>query len=144
MSEEQQQPTEEAPTGGTASSEILQELQSLGRELTATVRALWESEESRRLRQEIGEGFVELGRQVDAAVQSAQESETARQLEEQVKEAVEKARQSDLSRQVEEGLLMGLRVLNEQLSRVVSSLSTEKPPEAPPEDESEPPVSEEG
>ncbi len=136
MSEEQRTPDQTAtePTG----SEVLQELQALGRELAATIKALWESEESRRLRQEIAEGFMELGRQVDAAVKAAQESETARQLEEQVKEAVEKARQSDLPRQVEEGLVMGLRTLNEQLARVVSSLSTEKPPESPPDDDTPP------
>lgn len=118
-------------------SGIMEELLALGQELTTAVRALWESEDSRRLRQEIGDGFVELGHQVDAAVKSAQESEAGQQFSEQVKDAMDKARESDLAAQVEEGLVTGLRELNKGLSTLVSSIQTSAPAEGEPAAEAE-------
>jgi phage-related protein len=135
MSEEQKTtsdaPAEEQAAGG----QIMDELQALGQELTAAFKSLWESPESRNLRQEIGEGFVELGNQLDSALKSAQESEAAKQFGEQVKETVDKARASDIAGKLEQGLVDGLRSLNEQVARLVSSVEThhsaqEEPPEA--------------
>jgi hypothetical protein len=123
--------TEEQKSGG----DVLAELQALGQQLSTAVKALWESEESRKLRGEIGDGFVELGRQVETAVQSAQESDAAKQFGEQVKETVDKARESDLASKLEEGLLNGLRELNEEMSKLVRSF--ERQETTPPEPESE-------
>jgi hypothetical protein len=103
-------------------SEVIGELESLSRQLVTAVRALWDSEDSRKLRGEIGEGFVELGRQVDEAIRSAQESEAAKEFKGQMKEAMDKARESDIAGQVEQGLASGLHELNVQLSKVVDSL----------------------
>jgi hypothetical protein len=116
-------------------SGLMEEFYALGQQLSTAVKALWESEESRQLRQEIGEGFMELGRQVDTAVQSAQESEAAKQFSEQVKEAMDRARESDLTAQLEEGLVTGLRDLNEGLSKLVDSLEPSAPAEQAPEGE---------
>jgi flagellar biosynthesis/type III secretory pathway protein FliH len=82
------------------------------------------------VRQEIGEGFVELGHQVDAAMKTAKESEAAKEFETKVKETVDKARESDVAEQVQEGLVTGLRQLNEELSKLVSSLASSEAPEA--------------
>jgi uncharacterized coiled-coil DUF342 family protein len=118
-------------------SEVLNELESLGQQLATAVRSLWDSEDSRKLRQEIGEGFSELGRQLDQAVKSAQESEAAKEFREQVKETMDKAREADIAQKVEQGLVDGLRALNEELSKLVSP-SEGKPAEAAePEDEGE-------
>jgi phage-related protein len=136
MSEEQKT-SDEVPAEEATSSEILDELQALGAQLATTVKSLWESEESRKLRQEIGDGFVELGQQIDTAVKSAQESEPAKQFSDQVKETVEQARQSDVVGKVQEGLLTGLRELNSELSKMVSSLEPKEEAEAEPEAEPE-------
>ena len=112
-------------------SQIVGELEALGQQLASALRALWQSEESRKFRQEIGEGFAELGKQVDAAFKAAQESDAARQFSEQVKETMDKARESDVVGKVERSLVTGLRELNEQLSKTVSSLQEDEPP-APP------------
>ncbi len=114
-------------------SEILGEIESLGQKLATAVRSLWESEDSRRLRQEIAEGFAGLGRQIDTAIKSAQESEAARQFSAQVKETVDKARESDIAGKVEQGLVSGLRELNEQLAKLIASLEKKEPPQAGPE-----------
>ena len=109
------------------SGEILDELQSLGEQLVTAVKALWDSEDARNVRQEIGDGFVELGHQVDEAIKSARESEATKEFEAKVKETVDKARESDVAGQVQEGLVTGLRQLNEEMSKWIGSL---KPTEA--------------
>ena len=115
-------------------SEILGELEALGQQLASAVRALWQSEESRKFRQDVGEGFAELGKQLDAAIKSAQETDAARQFSEQVKETMDKARETDVVGKLERSLVTGLRELNEQLSKTVSSLQDEEPPAEPPKD----------
>lgn len=121
---EEQRPTEEQQSG----DQLVDELQSLGHQLVTAVKALWESEDSRNLRKEIGDGFVKLGQQLDEAVKAAQESEAARELKSSVQETVDKARESDVAGKVQENLVTGLQKLNAELGKVIDSL--EKPAEA--------------
>lgn len=109
---------------------LMQELQALGQQLTTAVRALWESEESRQLRQEIGDGFMELGSQLNTAVKTAQDSDAAKGFGEQVKVAMDRARESELTSRLEEGLVQGLRDLNEGLSKLVGSMDPGQAPAA--------------
>jgi len=126
---------QEAAAGARpATNELLQELQSLGRQLTDAFKALWESEESRQVRQEIKEGFVELSQELDQAIKSAQESEAAKEFSRQVKETVERAREGDVVEKVEAGLAEGLRKLNQELAKVTRSVET---PSETPRDETD-------
>ncbi len=128
---EEQRPTEEPQAGDP----LVNELQSLGQQLVTAVKALWDNEESRKLRQEIGDGFVELGHQLDEAIKSAQESEAAQEFKESVKETVDKARESDVAGKVQQNLVTGLQKLNAELGKAVNSLKeTDEAAEAP-EDE---------
>jgi hypothetical protein len=137
MSEEQKVDSGASTEEQDPGSEMLEELHSLGRQLSKAIRSLWESEESQKLRQEIGDGFVELGRQLDSAVKSAQESEAAQQFSEQVKETVEKARASDVASQLEEGLVTGLREMNAQLSKLIRSAESKDAGAGEPEGDAE-------
>ncbi len=118
--------TEEEKSGG----EIVDELHALGEQLVTAVKALWDSEDARKVRQEIGDGFVELGHQVDDAIKTARDSEATKEFETKVKETVDKARESDVAGQVQEGLVTGLRQLNEEMSKWVGSLTPAEAPEA--------------
>jgi soluble cytochrome b562 len=118
-------------------SAILDEFEALGQQLTAAVKTLWESEDSRKLRQDLREGFEELGRQLDTAVKSAQESEAAKEFGEQVKETVDKARQSDLAGKLEQGIVSGLQGLTDELSKFVGSLQEKEKPETSQETKTE-------
>jgi hypothetical protein len=104
-------------------SELMDELESLGKQLVSAVTSLWDSDESRQLRQEIGDGFVQLGEQVDEAIKTAQESEAAKEFKMQVQETVDKARTSDVAAKLEENLVSGLHQLNTELDKLVSSFS---------------------
>lgn len=103
-------------------NDILDELEALGQQLSTALKTLWESEESRKLREDLRQGFVQLGQEIDEAVKTAQDSEAAKQFGEQVKDTMEKARRSDIASKVEEGLATGLRKMNEELSKIVDSL----------------------
>jgi hypothetical protein len=111
-------------------SSILDEFEALGQQLASAVKALWESDESRSLRQDLRDGFVELGRQLDTAVKSAQESDAAKEFGDQIRETVDKARQSDLAGKLEEGLVSGLRDLNAEISKLVGSMQEKDSPAA--------------
>jgi hypothetical protein len=124
--QEEESMTEEKQPG----SQIVDELNQLGEQLVTAVRALWDSEDARKLRQEIGEGFDELSHQVDEAIQAAKESEATKEFETKVKETVDKARESDVAGQVQDGLVTGLRQLNEEMSKWVGSLKPKQAPEA--------------
>jgi hypothetical protein len=132
----EQEPTtgQGAPAGDARTgSELLEELQSLGNQLTTAIKALWESEESRQLRQDIQEGFVELSHEIDEAIQSAQESDAAQEFSRQVKETMDRAREGNLAEKVETGLAQGLRKLNEELAAVTQSIQTRVPEDQAPE-----------
>jgi hypothetical protein len=102
-------------------SELMDELESLGTQLVAAVKSLWDSDESRQLRQEIGDGFVQLGQQVDEAIKTAQDSEAAQEFKAQVQVTVDKARQSDIAGKLQQNLVSGLHQLNTELGKLVTS-----------------------
>ena len=118
--------TEEKKPGG----EIVDELHALGEQLVTAVKALWDSDDARNVRQEIGDGFVELSQQVEEAIQKTKESEATKEFETKVKETVDKARESDVAGQVQEGLVTGLRQLNDEMSKWVGSLTPVEEPAA--------------
>lgn len=118
--------TEEKKSGG----EIVDELHALGEQLVTAVKSLWDSEDARNVRQEIGDGFVELSHQVDDAIKTARESEATKEFETKVKETMDKARESDVAGQVQEGLVTGLRQLNDEMSKWVGSLTPVEEPAA--------------
>jgi uncharacterized coiled-coil DUF342 family protein len=103
-------------------SELMDELDSLGKQLVTAVKSLWDSDESRQLRQEIGDGFVQLGQQVDDAIKTAQESEAAQEFKAQVQETVDKARESDVAGRLQDNLVSGLHQLNTELGKLITSM----------------------
>ena len=120
MSEEQK------PTG-----DVLDELKLFGQQLGTAVKSLWDSDESRNLRKEISDGLAEAVQEMDKAVKEVRESDAAKELGQQVKGTVDKARESDITGQIQQGLVSGLRGLNAELNKLLSSWETKKPPTPP-------------
>jgi hypothetical protein len=140
MTEERPTTTDEQVSPGgepPATNELRQELQSLGRQLGNAFRALWESEESRQVRQELKEAFAEFGQELDQAVKSAQESDAAKEFSSQVKETVDRARESEIAENFLALSSDGLKKLNQELSKLVASLEKPDADEAGPEAETE-------
>ena len=80
---------------------------------------------------------------IGAAITSSESrgSEAAKQFSEQVKDTMEKARESDIPTKMEDYLVTGLRELNTQVSKMVTSLESSGAPkeetEAEPEADAE-------
>jgi len=117
---------EKKPTG-----DVVDELKLFGQQLGTAVKSLWDSDESRNLRKEISQGLAEAVREMDKAVKNVQESEAAKEFSQSVKGTVDKARESDIAGQIQQGLVTGLRDLNAELSKLLSSWETKKPAEPP-------------
>lgn len=122
MSEEQK------PAG-----DIADELRTLGQQLGTAIKALWEAEETRALRQEIHQGALEAGRHIESALKTVQESDAARQFGTQVKETVDKAKDSETAGKIEQGIVAGLQELNKQLGQFIDSWvgKSGQPPASP-------------
>jgi len=124
--------TEEAKGESVGERTIVQELSELGRQLSATLRGAWESEERRGLQREISEGLEALGDQVEEAVQSARGSEALQGLKTDIKQAAKTARESEPVQDIRAGLVKGLQEINRGLSRLVASWQAEPADEAEP------------
>jgi hypothetical protein len=112
-------------------SDVLDELKLFGQQLGSAVKSVWDSDESRNLRKEISDGLAEAVREMDKAVKTVQESDAAKEFSQQVRGTVDKARESDIADKIEQGLVAGLRDLNTELSKLLSSWETKKPAEPP-------------
>lgn len=124
---------EQKPTG-----DIVAELRLLGQQIGSAAKALWESDDSRSVRQEIREGLEEAGRQIDTAVRSFHESDAGRKLGTQVKQTVEKARESDAADKVEQGIVATLREVNRELGKIIGNWTGQPPAATPPATPSDP------
>ena len=112
-------------------SDVLDELRLFGQQLGSAVKSLWDSDESRNLRKEISDGLAEAVQEMDKAVKDVRESDAAKDFGQQVRGTVDKARESDIVGQIQQGLVTGLRDLNAELGKLLSSRETKKPAEPP-------------
>jgi len=112
--------------------DIVAELRLLGQQIGSAAKALWESDDSRSVRQEIREGLEEAGRQIETAVRSFQESDAGQKLGTQVRQTVEKARDADVPGKVEQGIVDTLREVNRELGKIISGWTGQPPAGTPP------------
>jgi len=119
--------TEETTKGeeGAHARSIADELRELGQQLSAALKAAWESEERLELQREISEGLLALGEQIEEVARRARESEALQEAETDVKEAVAKAKRSDVVQNLRQGLVDGLQSINRELARLTSAQKDE-------------------
>lgn len=104
---------------------ITQELERLGQTLGQAIKLAWESEERKRLEQDIAEGLRCLSEQLDAAVKSAAESTTAQDIATKASSAWETAHGPQILAEMRAGLAESLHKLNEELDRQVQQAKTQ-------------------
>lgn len=124
MSDYQQpeQPNNESSSGNdTDRSELIGELQALGKQLESTFRTFMAGP-GQKIRREIGEGLQELGSQVQRAVGTIQQRPEAEKIEQKARDVAAQVKESSVVRDVEDTLVSGLQQLNQQLKRLVERL----------------------
>jgi len=88
------------------SGELIEELDKLGREIGRGLRKAWESDERKEIEAEVSKGIDVAGRELGKLAKEASESEAAKELRKGAKA---------VSRELRDGLMSGLRKLNEEL-----------------------------
>jgi hypothetical protein len=128
--------TEQNPQDpGTSRGDVARELQELGRNLANILKDAWDSEERRRLHDEIREGMSDLSSTVDKAVSEFRESPTGQRMKEDIRDFKERVRAGEVDQKIRNEILTALKTVNQELER-----ATRKTPPPPPPPADEPPV----
>jgi len=106
-------PNETKPVG----EDIGEQLNELGKNLREALHTAWESDERRKLQQEIEAGLVNLRDSVNAAVQDFSTSPTGQTLKEDVKDLHERWRTGEVSTKVRTEIADALRTVNIELQK---------------------------
>lgn len=134
MSEEQttqqaaeEQPVEEfeAAPGAEATEEtkraetsaILDELTALGQKATMAIGRVWTSDEFQQAEQEIRKALRMAGERIDHVAEDLRTSEKTQELKGQASKMVDSVEKSEVTQEVRRGLLLGLRRVNDELTR---------------------------
>jgi hypothetical protein len=99
----------------TDSERISSEFRRFGENLVHALEAAWESEERKKLTQEIQEGVKAFGAAVEASAKEAMESPTARKAREELEQFTDRVQSGEAAREVREGILQTLERINAEL-----------------------------
>ncbi len=114
--------------------DVAAEFQKLGQQLGETLQTAWESEERKRIEQEVREGVRSFVAEVDKVLQKSKTSETTIKLKEEAVGAKSKVEESELGQKAREGIVEGLRWLSEGLNDLaVKFTPPSKPTDTPSE-----------
>ena len=108
---------------------IADELGKLGQQVANAAKAVWESEERRKLQAELTRGVEKFSQELSATLDKAAESEEAKALRVKAEKVVEEVREADVIDEIRKGILSGLEVLNRELGKLVEKLDIT--PDAP-------------
>jgi hypothetical protein len=107
----------------TPESDLSAELRALGHNLKTAAKTAWESEESRRLQQEIKTGLAALEAGLREASGELSSSETRQRVRSEVHEMGERFRGGQVETQLRSNLLAALRTVNAELKKASESTS---------------------
>ena len=96
---------------------IGEQLNELGKNLREAQQSAWESEERRKLQQEIEEGLANLGASLSEAAKDFSNSPTGQNLKEDVKDLNERWRTGEVKSKVRSEITETLRKVNDELQK---------------------------
>lgn len=119
-----EEPKVEETMGGETTTErsIADELAKLGQQLAAAAKTAWESEERRKLQNEITTGVQRFGQEISTAVNKAAESEQAREFKTRATRVAEDVQKTDVVDEVRKGILVGLEAINRELGKMLERM----------------------
>jgi len=110
--------------------DLASELRNLGENLRGLFASAWDSEDRKRLQEEIEGGVVDLTDSLRSAAKDFSKSETGRQLQEDVRDLGDRVRSGEVESKVRQDLTEVLRKVNEELDRAAKEWAG-RPPQAP-------------
>jgi hypothetical protein len=98
-------------------NDIGDQLNELGKNLRDALRTAWESDERRKLQQEIEVGLANLGNSLSQAAEEFSKSPTGQNLKEDVKDMHERWQTGEVSTKVRSEITEALRTVNKELQK---------------------------
>jgi hypothetical protein len=133
-----QDETGQATGAGTASrdeqleQQLREELTSLGQSFVEVVRVAWNSEQRRRLEQDLKTGLNSVAANLEDGFKKVSEDPRSKEFVEQAEDVAEsvgeKVRKSEVAQEIGAGLLKGLRALGAQLDKLTTELQAKDVP----------------
>lgn len=129
-------PSQEQPTGepgaqeaqSRSGQELMDELNRLGNKFVEVVDVAWNSEQRRRIEDDLRKGLESLATSLEEGIKQVGESKQAREFldtAEDVAESVSaKVRSSKVANELAENLAHGLRALSEQMDRLAQDMKS--------------------
>jgi len=109
------------------SGDLASELRALGENLSGLLHSAWDSEDRRRLQQEIEAGVRDLTDSLRSAANGFAESESGRQLQEDLRDLGERVRTGEVESRIRRDLTDVLRRINEELDRAGQGWAKRRP-----------------
>ena len=101
---------------------IADELTKLAQQLTTAAKTAWDSEERKRLQNEIMTGMQRVGQELTTAINKAAESEQAKELKTRATKMAEDVQKTDVADEVRKGILIGLEAVNRELGKLLERM----------------------
>ena len=109
----------------TPSGDVSSEWQELGQNLKDIFQGAWESDERRKLQENIEEGLADFASSVNKAVEEFKVSPTGQQLRADVEDFHERVKSGDVENKARQELAILLRSINSELEKVSKRGDTE-------------------
>ena len=119
MDQQTSQPTDNSTHQTTQTGEdsgIMQEINQLGHKVASAVQTIWESDERHKAEEEVRKALKIAGERIDQVAETVRGGNVAKDIQGQATRAAEVVQKNDVAKQVRQGLLSGLRRLNEELN----------------------------
>jgi hypothetical protein len=113
-------------------SDIADELRTLGKNLKDALQSVWESDERKKLEDEIRAGLADLGVTLNEAASDFRRSQTGQQLKEDVNDFRKRVHSGEVSTKVHDELINALRMANSELSKMSGKRSSSAAPQNDP------------
>jgi hypothetical protein len=123
----------------TPENNLRDEFRNLGENLTQFFNAAWESDERKKLQQDIRDGMKELGVVLEGFAEDVRTSEVSQNIRKEANEFSERVRSGEVEEKVRQGILDALQALNAELQKAADKFSgtVEVQAEDSPDDSSE-------
>lgn len=122
-----EEPVEGAKSDTTA---ILDEFGKLGNKVAAAFHTAWESEERKKGEDEIRKALRMAGDRMDEIAEDVRKSEITKDIQTQAAKTVDAVQKSEVTKKAKQGLLSGLKRLNDELSSMLDKSTAEKAADA--------------
>jgi phage-related protein len=113
----------------TPTPTITDELSKMGKLVAQAIQSAWASDERKKLEAEVVDGLRKFGDEFSSAAKKAGDSETAKQIKTQAEKVAADMQQRDIAGDIRKGLISGLEIINQELSKLVERLEPAKAPE---------------